>query len=56
MSVSAIGASQVASSYSPERAEAPGADHDNDSDETAATPAVQAKPAPGTGTTVDKTA
>ncbi|MBS0245224.1 MAG: hypothetical protein JSR61_01290 [Proteobacteria bacterium] len=56
MSVSAIGASQVASTYSSERGEAPGADHDNDGDEAAATPAVQATPAPGTGTVVDKMA
>ena len=56
MSISAIGSALIQLA-SPERAEAPGPDHDGDTDDAgAATQAMQAAPTPGTGLTVDKKA
>jgi hypothetical protein len=55
MGISAIGSAQTAP-ISPERAERPGPDHDGDSDDKAVQGQVQAAPAPGTGTVVDKKA
>jgi hypothetical protein len=60
MSISSVASSSVtASSVArlPEAAEAPGPDHDGDSDDAGAmTQALQAALPPGVGETVDKTA
>jgi hypothetical protein len=55
MSISAVGSAPVMPTSS-EKVEAPGPDHDGDSDDMATKAAVQAAPAPGTGTVVDTTA
>ena len=55
MSISAVGPAHVMPTGS-EKAEGPGLDHDGDGDDAAVQAAVQAAPAPGTGTVVDKTA
>ena len=55
MSISAVGSTPVMPTSS-EKTEAPGPDHDGDSDDMATKAAVQAAPAPGTGTVVDTTA
>lgn len=55
MSISAI-----SSSHTPpinlEKAEGPGPEHDGDSDDKSVQAPVQATPAPGTGTVINKTA
>ena len=55
MSIAAIGSAHVMPA-GPEKAEGPGPDHDGDADDAGVKAPVQAAPALGTGTVVDKTA